>query len=58
MPTYIVLEETKRDEMWIEVGRRAERYEENNRLREDKELIWQCIRETSKKEKQGNDIEK
>lgn len=35
-PTYIMTEKTKRDEIWVEAGRIAVKYEEKNRVSEEK----------------------
>lgn len=48
---YLVLE-TKRVEMWRETGRRAVKYEEKRRFREDKEVIWKYIREMNERKQQ------
>lgn len=37
--SYIVLEKTKWDEQWLETGKRVIRFEENNRMRENKEIL-------------------
>lgn len=44
-----MLEETKRENMCIETGRRAVRYEEKNRMRKDKEIVWVYIKEMNKR---------
>lgn len=37
-------------EMWIETGRIAEDMKRKNRLKEDKVIVWECIKEMNKRE--------
>lgn len=52
-PTYIILKETKRGEVWIEPKRRAVRFEENNRSRSDKVIVAKCMKRMKIRERQG-----
>lgn len=52
---YIVLYKTKREEMWIEAGRRAVRFEEKNRMRSYKIILTECMTEMEIRERQGKE---
>lgn len=39
-PNYMILEETKSDELRVEIGRRAMTFEERNGIRKDKEMLY------------------
>lgn len=56
MPNYVVLEETKGDELRVEVGRRAMRLEERSSRRDGIKMHYEFIKDMSSREhdKKGN----
>lgn len=50
MPNYVVLEETKGDELRVEVGRRAMRLEERNSRRDGIKMHYEFIKDMSRRE--------
>lgn len=48
-PNYVVLKKTKRDKLVAEVGRRAIRFEERKDRREDKVMLYECLRYEDKR---------
>lgn len=52
-PGYIVLEETKRDKLRVEAGKRAIKYEENLRHRVECKILQECWREKMRDDGKG-----